>query len=220
VQILSEPLRSQYIDLYSIQPFSSFSIKPSIQVHQFNRGEFIFKEGSIPEYLYLIVEGKAKLYITHENGKVSLLNFVEAPSLIGELELLGVEQYSIGVQTSTKTICLAIPMHICKSQLLEDPVFLRHLSIFLSKKTHHLSFKSVQTQIYPLENRLASFILMSAEKDFYKEKHTEVSEYLGVSYRHLLHVISQFCKASLIKKHERGYLILDRERLQQLAKID
>ena len=57
------------------------------------------------------------------------------------------------------------------------------------------------------------------EKDYYKEKHTEVSEYLGVSYRHLLHVLAQFCKENLIKKHERGYIILDKERLQQLAAI-
>lgn len=220
MQFLSEPLRSQYIDLYNIQSYFSFPIKPYIQVHQFKRGEFIYKEGSIPEYLYLLVEGKAKLYITHENGKVSLLNFIEAPSFVGELELLNAEKYSIGVQTSTKVICFAIPMHSCKEKLLEDPVFLRHLSIFLSKKTHLLSYKSVQTQIYPLENRLASFILMSAENDFYKEKHTEVSEYLGVSYRHLLHVLSHFCKANLIKKHERGYIILDKERLLQLAKID
>ena len=56
-------------------------------------------------------------------------------------------------------------------------------------------------------------------KDYYKEKHTEVSEYLGVSYRHLLHVLAQFCKENLIKKHERGYIILDKERLQQLAAI-
>ena len=220
MRFLNEPLRSQYIDKYNDPPYFSSSIKPHIQVHQFGRGEFIFKEGSIPEYLYLIIEGKAKLYITHENGKVSLLNFIEAPSFVGELELLKAEKYSIGVQTSTKVICLAVPIQTCKNHLLEDPVFLRHLSLFLSKKTHLLSFKSVQTQIYPLENRLASFILLSAEDDFYKEKHTEVSEYLGVSYRHLLHVLSQFCKAGLIKKYERGYLISDKKRLQELAKIN
>ena len=217
MQYLSEPLRSQYMDIHNVQSYFSFSVKPFIQVHQFERGEFIYKEGSIPEYLYLLVEGKAKLYITHENGKVSLLNFIEAPSFVGELELLKADKYSIGVQTSTKVTCFALPMHSCKDQLLKDPVFLRHLAIFLSKKTHYLSFKSVQTQIYPLENRLASFILLSAENDYYKEKHTEVSEFLGVSYRHLLHVLAQFCKENLIKKHNRGYIIINKDQLQQLA---
>jgi hypothetical protein len=62
--------------------------------------------------------------------------------------------------------------------------------------------------------------MLSADGNFYKEKHTEVCEYLGVSYRHLLHVLAQLCKTDIIEKQSPGYIIRDRERLEKLAKLN
>ncbi|ALC87932.1 XRE family transcriptional regulator [Bacillus sp. FJAT-22090] len=218
MKFLDEPMRSYYIEKYPIQSLFSFPIISYIQVCQFERGEFILKEDSNPEYIYYLVEGKAKLYVTHSNGKVSLINFLEAPIFIGEVELLNSERYSKGIQTATQTTCFAIPIHLCKDNLLKDATFLRYLCIFISQKMTTISTKYTQSQAFPLENRLAEFILLSADHDFYKEKHTEVCEYLGVSYRHLLHVLAQFCKSNIIEKKSRGYIIRDRDRLQELAK--
>jgi CRP-like cAMP-binding protein len=218
MQFLIEPMRSLYIEKYPIQSLFSFPITPHIQVCQFERGEFIFKEGSYPDYMFYLVEGKAKLYVTQKNGKVSLLNFLHAPTFMGEIELLNEERYSRGIQTATQAICLAIPIHACKDKLLKDATFLKYLCIFLSKKQTMITSRYAENQAFPLINRLAAFILLSADLDFYKEKHTEVCEYLGVSYRHLLHVFAQLCDADIIEKQSRGYMIRDKARLVELAK--
>ena len=42
-----------------------------------------------------------------------------------------------------------------------------------------MTSKYTQNQAYPLENRLAAFIQLSADQGVYKEKHTEICEYLG-----------------------------------------
>ncbi|MGG1221056.1 transcriptional regulator YeiL [Priestia endophytica] len=219
MKFLTDPMQDYYIKKYPIESLFTFPIKPYIQVCQFERGEFIYKEGSYPQYLYYLVEGKAKLYVTHENGKVSLINFLQSPTFMGEIELLNSERYSKAIQTVTKTICLAIPIHTCKEKLLTDVTFLRYLCSFLSEKATRISAKYTQNQAYPLDNRLAAFILLSADGNFYKEKHTEVCEYLGVSYRHLLHVLAQLCKTNIIEKQSKGYIIRDKERLKKLTKL-
>ncbi|MFP7300198.1 transcriptional regulator YeiL [Neobacillus niacini] len=218
MQFLIEPMRSFYIEKYPIQSLFSFPINPYIQVVQFDRGEFIFKEGTYPDYMFYLVEGKAKLYVTQKNGNVSLLNFLHPPIFMGEIELLNEERYSRGIQAATKVICLAIPIHACKDKLLSDATFLKYLCIFLSKKQTSFTSRYAENQAFPLINRLASFILISADQDIYKEKHTEVCEYLGVSYRHLLHVLAQLCDAEIIEKQSRSYKIVDKNRLQELAK--
>lgn len=218
MQFLAEPMRSFYIEKYPIQSLFSFPITSFLQVVQFERGEFIFKEGFHPEYLYYLVEGKAKLYATHKNGKVALINFLQAPAFMGEVELLNAESCSKGIQTATQAICLAIPIHVCKEKLLTDATFLRYICIFLSEKMTIISTKYTKNQAYPLKNRLAAFILMSADQNFYKEKHTEVCEYLGVSYRHLLYVLAELCEANIIEKQSQGYIIRDDEQLQIIAK--
>lgn len=80
-----------------------------------------------------------------------------------------------------------------------------------------MTAKYTQNLAYPFENRLATFIQLSADQGIYKERHTEISEYLGVSYRHLLYVLAQFCDEKILEKKKNGYYIIDEERLQQLA---
>lgn len=70
---------------------------------------------------------------------------------------------------------------------------------------------------YPFENRLAAFILLTEQNNSYTEKHTEASEYLNVSYRHLLYVLNQFCQQHYLKKDGRTYYIHDRIQLEKLA---
>jgi len=77
--------------------------------------------------------------------------------------------------------------------------------MLISKKALRNTSNYATNQNYPLVNRLAKFILLSADGDIYNRKHTEVAEYLGVSYRHLLHVFSLLCEAKfyiiLVKKN-------------------
>ncbi|MEK5077440.1 transcriptional regulator YeiL [Solibacillus sp. FSL W7-1436] len=206
-----------YIERYPISQYFSFDIVPFIHVYEFDKGEFIFHEHSFPDYLYYMVEGKAKLYITHKNGKISLIDFITAPTFMGEMELLNAERYSKGIQTLSKSVCFAISIQEVKEKLLADPVFLKMLCLFLSHKATTATAKYTQNQAYPLENRLASFILLSSDQQFYKEKHTEVCDYLGVSYRHLLFVLAQFSEAGYITKQNRGYVLANRPELEKLA---
>ena len=209
---------SNYIDKSSIDEIFCFNIIPYIQLIQFRAGEFILYEGGTSEYLYYLIDGRAKLYLTHKNGKVSIINFIESPCFIGEIELIGAQSESNGVQALTDCCCLAIPLNNCKDKLLNDIKFLKYLCIFLSKKAIYNSSNYTKNLSYPLENRLASFILLTSNNSLYTEKHTEISEFLGVSYRHLLYVLADFVKRGILKKEDCGYRIIDLNSLNELAK--
>ncbi|WP_249664109.1 cyclic nucleotide-binding domain-containing protein, partial [Lysinibacillus sp. D4B1_S16] len=100
---------------------------------EFDKEEWIFQEGSFPETLYYMIEGKAKLYMTHKNGKVSLMEYLEGPLFMGEIELLNEARYTKGIQTVTKTIYYSITQS-CKEKLLAVVLFLRRLRVFLGEK--------------------------------------------------------------------------------------
>ncbi|MGA3601765.1 transcriptional regulator YeiL [Lysinibacillus agricola] len=216
MHILTAEERSYYLEKYPIDDFFSFDIDPFLEVCKFEKGEWIFKEGSFPDTLYYMIEGKAKLYMTHKNGKVSLIEYLEAPLFMGEIELLNEARYTKGIQTVTETICLSISQ-ACKEKLLTDVLFLRKLCVFLGEKATIMTSKYTQNQAYPLENRLAAFIQLSSDQGIYKEKHTEICEYLGVSYRHLLYVLAQFCDEKILEKRKNCYHIINEKRLAHLA---
>ncbi|WP_186578674.1 transcriptional regulator YeiL [Aquibacillus kalidii] len=218
MEIYKNEKRQLYIEKASIEQFFSLSLEEFLEIHEYARGEWIIKEGERPHYLFYVLEGKAKIYITHQNGKVSLINFINPNEFIGEMELLNDVYYTKGIQASTKTICFAIPINSFRKQLLEDNKFLRKLANFLSVKSTKMAEKYYQSLSFPLENRLADFILQTADNGMYKEKHITVCEFLGVSYRHLLHVLAQFCEKGYLTKQGRAYYIQNHDILTELAK--
>lgn len=207
-----------YINKSSIVDIFGFNITPYLQMFRFSAGEFILNEGGTSEYMYYLIEGRAKLYLTHKNGKVSIINFIEPPCFLGEMELIRTQSESNGVQALTDCCCLAIPLNDCKDKMLNDIKFLKYLCVFLSTKAINNSNNFTKNVSYPLENRLAAFILLTSNNSLYTEKHTEVSEFLGVSYRHLLYVLADFVKRGILKKEDGAYKINDLNSLNMLAK--
>lgn len=208
-----------YLDKNLLTYLFSFPVEEFMEVHEYQRDEWLIQEGKGTDFLFYVIEGKAKIYITHQNGKVSLVNFVNKNDFIGEMELLNEGYYSKGIQASTKTICFALPFQRYRTQLMEDVKFVRELSKLLSAKTTLMVAKYSQSLAFPLENRLADFILQTADNGVYKEKHVTICDYLGVSYRHLLHVLTQFCKKGYLQKEGRYYQIKQYDSLYELAEM-
>lgn len=219
MEIYKSEKKRHYLEKNSIAHLFSFRIEEFVEVREYQRDEWIIQEGMRPDYLYYVIEGKAKIYVTHQNGKVSLINIVKANDYIGEMELLNEVYYTKGIQASTKTVCFALPFYCYRKQLLEDAKFLRELTKFLSQKATHMATKYSQSLAFALENRLADFILQTADEEIYMEKHVTVCDYLGVSYRHLLYVLAQFCDKGYLQKEGHHYLIKQYTSLYELAKM-
>ena len=202
---------------FPLSEFFEFDIRPFTTIVTFESGDQILQDGSEPVYLYYMTEGRAKLFLPHEHGRISLINFLDAPCFIGEMELLGAQKYANGVTAMTSCTCYAVRISDCKEKLLNDTRFLRHLCLFLSKKALGNTYNYSTNQSYPLEVRLANFILMTAQNGLYREKHTEAAEFLGVTYRHLLYVLADFVKQGILERTKRGYYIKNEAALRQCA---
>ena len=207
----------EYYDQFPLSDYFSFDVRPYTSIVKFDSTENILCEAETPVFLFYLIDGRAKLFLSQENGRISLINFLNAPCFIGEMELLGAQKAAKGVTAITPCTCYAIHINKCKTQILNDTKFLRYLCLFLSQKAIGNTYNYSKNQSYPLEVRLANFILLTSCNHLYREKHTEVSEFLGVTYRHLLYVLADFVKRGLLKKTEQGYYIQDLNTLRKIA---
>lgn len=210
-------ITDEYWNPFFSTDYFSFDIRPYMNIMEFEPDEVILKENETPEYLYFLFDGRAKLFLTHSNGKISLINFISAPSFIGEMELINAQETANSIIAITKCHLFAIRIHECNDKLLNDTVFLKHLCVFLGKKAIANTSNYSKNQSYPLQNRLASFILITSHNGLYTEKHTEAAEYLGVTYRHLLYVIADYVKQGILVKSASGYQIFNSELLKILS---
>ncbi|NLL75811.1 MAG: transcriptional regulator YeiL [Clostridiales bacterium] len=219
-KIVRQNLVEEYYNHFPLTDFFNFDITPYASVVQFESGEMIMQEGTAPAYLYYLINGRAKLLLSHDNGRMSLINFLNAPCFIGEMELIGAQNMSNGVTAITICTCYAININSSRNKILKDVKFLSHLCLFLGQKAIGNTYNYSRNQSYPLDVRLANFILLTAQNGHYREKHTESSEFLGVTYRHLLYVLADFVKRGILIKTNSGYYINDVTYLQKLANYE
>ncbi len=80
--------------------------------------------------------------------------------------------------------------------------------------------------LYPLENRLASYILATGERIDnneeiikFNENLTEIAELLGTSYRHLLRTLNNLSCKGAIRKKINYFQVLDEKILKSLQQI-
>lgn len=216
-EVLDADLKQQLMESTSYSQKFSVDVVNDTKLFHVPADDFIVKEGHPPIFLFYLAKGRAKLYSTQANGRVSLIDFFAAPCFIGEIELVDIEHEPRAVQAIEACWCLTLPVKQYRSPLLNDATFLRNLCVALSKKNYRNIISLTQNQSFPLMNRLAAFILLTQHCDMYREKHTSVAEYMGVSYRHLLYVIAQFTQDRVLVKQKAGYIITDKSKLTTLA---
>ncbi|HFI0255467.1 TPA: cyclic nucleotide-binding domain-containing protein [Streptococcus suis] len=187
----------------------------SSKVLTFTHNQVIIRSEESLQYLYYILEGRAKIYLYTENGKEIFIHFLKKDDWIGELAFLGVEGETKNVVAVGDTKVLAIPKDVVTSQLLTDSQFLLEMGRFIGKKLLDRTNHFVKIQGYELKYRLATLLIDMSHDGIYSEKHTNVVDYLGTSYRHLLQIMQEFQKSGFIRKIGTSTYEIDEKRLKK-----
>ena len=216
-----EKLLDNYLSKYDITSCFSTDMRPYMELLLFKRGEYICKIDEPIDVLYFFVEGKAKVYTTLGNGKSLLLCFYKPMMVIGDAEILVSNTASTNLQVIEDTYCISINFKCIRQFAADDSKFLRYMNSSLGSKLLRLSKYSSINILYPLENRLASYLLviLSAQGSDLQDNHnlTEIAELLGTSYRHLLRTLNKLTSLGAIRKNQHFYEIDDYKLLETMA---
>ncbi len=215
-------LINKYINIHNIGSLFNSDIKENLELLFFDKRELIFKKGDEINYLMFFVEGKAKVYMTLENGKFLLLDFYKELDTLGDLELVTNDVSTCNVEAIEPCVCIGISIKLIKNMYCKDTNLLNFLCTSLGEKLKRSSRNSSINLLYPLENRLASYIIsigVKEENKYFKfdETLTIISELLGTSYRHLLRTLNNLCDKKILSKKDGLYIILDYKKLKTLS---
>lgn len=183
----------------------------------FSKDENIYKINSQVTYCYFILSGVAKIYIDHSNGRRSILDFAGCNDWLGELSLFCNEADIKENRVLQDIKCLEFDLNALQKLCKEDACVSFYFASYISNKLLSRSYRMSESLNYSLDKRLATFILQYQHNGRYEIPHTDVSEYLNVSYRHVLYVMKQFREWGILEKEKgKGYAIADIEKLKEL----
>ena len=147
----------KYFEEEPFEKYFGFDIRPYTSVVRFEPDEVILSEGETPKKLYFLFQGRAKLFMSHKNGTIDLINYLKSPCFIGEMELFDPARPAKGVVAVTVCDCFCINVAVCKDRLLNDVIFLQNICRLLSEKNSGDIKNYSRNQAYPLQCKLLYF---------------------------------------------------------------
>ncbi|MBT2681738.1 cyclic nucleotide-binding domain-containing protein [Bacillus sp. ISL-35] len=209
-----------------ISPLFNEEILPYLSLYHFKKGELICSQGEAAEFLYILVKGKVKIYTTSEEGKTLILSFKTPLEVIGDIEYVQEIDTINTVEAVTPVVMIGVKQSAARQFLKNHPPFMQFLLEIITRKFYIKSQFMRHNILYPVETRLASYLVSVAydENDALVNGNVstsnlmDIANLIGTSYRHLNRVIKQFCAAGLVERNKGTILIKDLEGLKLAAK--
>ena len=124
------------------------------------------------------------------------------------------------VEAITEVKMLKIPLSVIQQEGMHHLPFVTFVLETITHKFYRHANASSFNLMYPVEVRLASYLLSmtTAEESVSIHHLRDAADLIGTSYRHLNRIIGQFCEEGMIERRNRVIHVLNREQLNIMAK--
>lgn len=197
------------------------------QILKFNKGGIIFEDGEVPNGVYFLNRGTAKLSKQGVYGKDQILRFIKEGDLIGYRSLLCGEDFQAEAEAMTEVEATFLPADLFLQLLEVAPKFsfvmLQKIAFELGESSNTVTFLAQKT----VRERLAEILLLLEQKlgtdpeGFIKISLTreEIANIIGTATESAIRLISEFKQDKLIEVEGRNIKILNHEKLIRLGHV-
>ena len=191
-----------------------------LQKVTFQKNDYICTQGQAITELTYILSGKVKIVRSLFNGKEHILETLNQPQILGDVELMTNQPAGSSVIALEEVQAVQLPLNN-KEELLKDPVFLYQIGHNLAMALHKQGITASTNASYSVKERLATHMLSIEEEGVFQLSPSILAASFGTSYRHVQRVIKQFIDQGIIEKEAfKTYRILEKKTLEKLAFID
>jgi CRP-like cAMP-binding protein len=210
-----------YLQEHQIQAIFPEPLMPYVSLYSFEQGEMICSQGETPEYLYVLVKGKVKIYTNSSDGRTLILSFKKPLEVIGDLEYVQGIDFINTVEAVSSVCMIGVHVRWLKKYGRDHIPLLQFLLEIITKKFHVKSNSMSLNIMYPVDVRLASYLLSLSLDELnnssIRVNIRDTANLIGTSYRHLNRVITQFCDEGWIERNNGFILVKNQKGLRELA---
>lgn len=178
------------IDLLTFIKSQSANGQNGIFLKNFNQGDILLSQGDDLINTYIISDGISKCFITEENGKSYLFEFLGKGEIIGEIEALKHINCLCSIEALTPLSAFVIPKANFLELLKQKPDFAFQLLQTLSSRLIQTSSRSSYQQLYSLDYAISKLLQLQKESNLQLSKE-DMAAYLGISVRSYNRVLKQ-----------------------------
>jgi CRP/FNR family transcriptional regulator, putaive post-exponential-phase nitrogen-starvation regulator len=209
-----------YVRRFTLEKLLSPDLIASLRLVRRGSGELLIRSGGPVRDLLLFVEGRAKAYSILDNGQSVLAAFSRPFDVFGEAELFSAKRYTLSVEAIDDCACLALSAEaIRKAADRNCRLFMFLCGRLGSKLSNRMVAESINLR-YPVERRLASYLLAAADDEGFIRGAVdlgELADFIGASYRQLARVVRRFREEGILDGRRGRIRVLERSKLAPYA---
>lgn len=208
--------------IYNIMKQCPYEVLREIRFRHYEKKSFVLAQGEIHNVFYIMVDGKADIYVESEHGKKYLLNTYGRGQYIGELEMFQQAPYVSSVEAQDDVSVLEIDRDVFLKWIHEDRNFSEFLMRTLCDSTYVMCRNMGNNTLYTLKQRICRYFIANADKNgsFSTEMYTEtLGERMAVAQRSVNRVIKQLKEKGIIDVGKHGAVIMDYEALLRESEV-
>ncbi|SFA52878.1 cAMP-binding domain of CRP or a regulatory subunit of cAMP-dependent protein kinases [Pedobacter suwonensis] len=175
-------LRTNLTFLSFIERFCTENKEADITLKSFKAGYKFIEQGEKISNIYIIKDGISKCFISEENGKDFIIEFLGKGEVVGELEALKKITCLCNVAAISDVTAYVIPHHLFLSLINKNSEFTILLLQELSTRIIQTSTRASFQQLYTLEYALLKLLKLQADEHISISKE-DMAAYLGISVR-------------------------------------
>ncbi len=181
-------LKDKLMDQFHIKGCFESMTGLSFELVNFGENEFMIKEGEQPDSIYFILVGTVKLYACSKKRDFGVVFMNKG--LVGDAEFVTGSAATRSVQVEGDVLCMRLSTRNCRHRLMSDRTFLRYLAQQLAEKLT-LTETSTDASVHMrTEDKLYDYLKLSSEDGRVSESLGDISQIMGVSYRHLIRMMN------------------------------
>jgi len=183
-RLLLTPLFSE-LNIEQIEKILSFS-----KTVQLLKGNILFYEGENSDGLYILIEGRVKIYKSGEKGKEFLIHRFNPISSIAEMPFFEEQNFPATAVAEDNSTVIKIEGEEFRAFLLQNPSILFKFITSLTKKIKILEQRIENSVVLSAKERVEKLIAENGEK-FQIMKKREIAEELHITPEHLSRILKE-----------------------------
>lgn len=226
MSLLTERLRTSAVFGKLSSPDRAILAEVAV-LKRYEKGQTIFEEGAPSETFFTVTAGRVKIVKTLPNGRQVLLETFQAGDPFGAVAAYENRPFPASAVAMEDTEALLIPRGAFFSLLEQRPSLVRGLLSGLTMRLIELTQRLAELSGGRVETRLARLFAKLADSIGRQDRggmfvplalsRQELADMTGTTIESCIRVMSRWGKDEIVKTETDGFVILDRQALDQAA---
>lgn len=204
-----------------LDPAELGQIEQAAAPRRIRRGDVLFREGDVPNDLFVVVDGRIAISNKSPDGRESMVALMERGDLFGEMPLFDGRNRSAEARALEPSELLAIPYEPVRKLYEERPALLWGVVNLLAVRLRTMDAALADSVFLDVTGRTAKRLLeLAGDADEFTLPITqeELAGMVGASRERVNKAIASFVRLGWIAQAERRYRITNRQQLSLRAR--